>query len=213
MSKSVLCFGDSLTWGWNPDGSGRHAYEDRWPSVLAAALGTDVTVIAEGQNGRTTVYDDHSVAEDCNGARALPILLASHSPLDLVILMLGTNDLKSYAGGSAFAAQRGMERLITLVRHHPYPFDMSEPDILVVSPPYLVETADHIHAAMFNGGVAQSKQLAIYYSDLADQYGCHFFDAASVTKASPLDGVHLDTNNTKGLGRALVSPVHMILGL
>lgn len=213
MKKTVLCFGDSFTWGSNPDGSGRHAYEVRWPSVLESALGQDVHIIAEGLRGRTTVYDDYTTVDDRNGARVLPMLLSTHSPLDLIIIMLGTNDLKSFVAGSAFAARQGMERLITLILHYPYSFGMTAPDILLVSPPHLTETANDIYAATFSGNIAQSKQLAVFYSDLADQYGCNFFDAASVAKASALDGVHLDEDNLKGLGRALASPVRMILGL
>ena len=75
MTKTVLCYGDSLTWGYSAETIGRHAYEDRWPSALQAALGSDVRVIAEGLNGRTTAFDDHLADCDRNGARVLPTLL------------------------------------------------------------------------------------------------------------------------------------------
>ena len=92
--KTVLCYGDSLTWGYDAENLGRHAFDDRWQSVLQKALGGEVNVIAEGLNGRTTAYDDHLADCDRNGATLLPTILHSHAPLDLVIIMLGTNDLR-----------------------------------------------------------------------------------------------------------------------
>lgn len=211
--RSVLCYGDSLTWGFDPDGGGRHAYADRWPSVLQAALGDQASVIAEGLNGRTTVWDDHLAAADRNGVRVLPALLSSHAPLDLVIIMLGTNDLKPLICGKAFGAKQGIERLIETIRYHSYPTAADAPDILVMSPPTICETADPDFSAMFSGGVMESQMLAPLYADLADQTGCGFFDAASVAKTSPLDGVHLDAANTRAIGKGLEPIVRMMLGL
>ncbi|OLP60062.1 arylesterase [Xaviernesmea oryzae] len=212
--KTVLCYGDSLTWGYDAEGAGRHAFSDRWPSVLASALGPEVTVIAEGLNGRTTAYDDHLADCDRNGARILPTILHSHDPLDLVIIMLGANDMKPVICGQAFGAVMGMERLIDLVRHHAWSVDREEgPEILIVSPPPLCETANAAFAAMFAGGVEQSAMLASLYRDLADEKGCGFFDAGSVARTTPLDGVHLDAENTRALGRALEPVARMMLGL
>ena len=211
--KTVLCYGDSLTWGYDPEGPGRHAYENRWPSVLQAGLGPDVTVIAEGLNGRTTAFDDHLGSADRNGARLLPSFLTTHSPIDLAILFLGANDMKPWIAGRAIAAKQGMQRLIDIVRGHAYPLGEDAPDILLVAPPPLCDTGDPDFAAMFEGGIAQSKMLASLYSDLADLTGCGFFDAASVAKASPLDGVHLDAANTRAIGRGLEPIVRVMLGL
>lgn len=212
--KTVLCYGDSLTWGYDAASLGRHALEDRWPSVLQAALGEGVQVIAEGLNGRTTVYDDHTADCDRNGARILPTILHSHGPLDLVIIMLGANDMKPVLCGTAFGATQGMERLIELVKHHAWSFDDDEkPEILIVAPPAICETANAAFAAMFAGGVEQSSMLASLYADLADEKGCGFFDAGSVAETTPLDGVHLDAENTRAIGRGLEPMVRMMLGL
>ncbi|SMH48242.1 SGNH/GDSL hydrolase family protein [Mesorhizobium australicum] len=211
--KTVLCYGDSLTWGYDPDGPGRHAFADRWPNVLQAALGPQVTVIAEGLNGRTTAFDDHLGSADRNGARLLPTILTTHSPIDLAILFLGANDMKPWIAGRAIAAKQGMQRLIDIIRGHAYPMGEDAPDILLVSPPPLCETGDPEFAAMFGPGLEQSTMLASLYSDLADLTGCGFFDAASVAKASPLDGVHLDAANTRAIGRGLEPIVRVMLGL
>ncbi|MBN9055987.1 MAG: SGNH/GDSL hydrolase family protein [Rhizobiales bacterium] len=212
--KTVLCYGDSLTWGYNAETLDRHAFEDRWPSVLARALGPEVTVIAEGLNGRTTAYDDHLADCDRNGARILPTILHSHDPIDLVIILLGTNDMKPAVCGTAFGAVQGLERLVSLVRHHAWSFDAEEgPDVLIVSPPPLCETANTAFAAMFAGGVEQSSMLATLYADLADETGCGFFDAGSVAETTPLDGVHLDVRNTRAVGKGLEPVVRMMLGI
>lgn len=211
--KTVLCYGDSLTFGHDPSGQGRHAHEDRWPMVLQKALGEGVHVLPEALGGRTTAFDDHTAAADRNGARVLPTLLASHTPLDLIIIMLGSNDLKPWTGGGAFAARSGMKRLIEIVRSHPYPFDHQAPDILVVSPPHAVPTANDIGMGFLKSVTEQSQMLSTFYSDLADELGCGFYDAASVAKASPLDGIHLDAANTRAIGRGIESIVRMMLGL
>lgn len=211
--KTVLCYGDSLTWGYDAAALGRHALADRWSSVLAAGLGEGVQVIAEGLNGRTTAYDDHLADCDRNGARILPTVLHSHDPLDLVILLLGTNDMKPVIHGNAFGAVQGMERLVELTRHHAWSFEQTAPEILIVSPPPLCETANSAFAAMFAGGVEQSAMLASLYRDLADEKGCGFFDAGSVAQTTPLDGVHLDAENTRAVGRGLEPIVRMMLGV
>ncbi len=211
--KSVLCYGDSLTWGYDPESIGRHAYEDRWPSVLQSALGTGVSVIAEGLNGRTTAYDDHLADCERNGAKLLPSVLETHKPLDLVILMLGTNDMKQAIAGTAIAASKGIDRLIRQIRLHDWGFDFDGPDVLVVSPPPICETANVSFSAMFKGALDESAMLASLYRDLADENGCGFFDAGLVARTPPLDGIHLDAANTRAIGRGLEPVVRMMLGL
>jgi len=211
--KTILCYGDSLTWGYNAVGPSRHVYEDRWSSVLQARLGDEVRVIAEGLNGRTTSFDDFVADTDRNGARILPTVLTTHAPLDLVIIMLGSNDMKPFVCGRAIGAKQGMERLVQIVRRHVYPIDYAAPAILLVSPPPLCETENSDFAAMFEGGVAESKKLAPLYAELAQVTGCAFFDAGSVARTTPLDGVHLDADNTRAIGAGLEPAVRQLLGL
>lgn len=211
--KSVLCYGDSLTWGYNPVGPSRHAYEDRWPNVLQAGLGDEAVVIVDGLNGRTTAFDDHLADCDRNGARILPTALHTHLPLDAVIFLLGTNDLKPGIAGSALLATQGMRRLVALTRNHVSPMYKTAPDILVIAPPPLCETAETEFAAMFAGGIEQSQMLGSLYADLADEQGVGFFDASSVAETTPIDGVHLDAANTKAIGKALVPITKAMLGL
>ncbi|OHV63807.1 arylesterase [Mesorhizobium sp. LCM 4577] len=211
--KTILCYGDSLTWGYDAGSLGRHALEDRWPSVLGAALGEGVEVIAEGLNGRTTAFDDHLAGADRNGARILPTILTSHAPLDLVIFMLGANDMKPWIHGNPVAAKQGIQRLIDIVRGHGYPFDWDAPQILIVAPPVVTRTDNAEFKEMFAGGDDASKRLAPQYSALADEAGCGFFDAGTVATTTPLDGVHLDAENTRRIGQALAPLVRVMLSL
>ncbi|WP_395825936.1 SGNH/GDSL hydrolase family protein [Elstera sp.] len=213
MKKTVLCYGDSLTWGADAASGERHNFEDRWPTVLQAALGPSVEVIAEGLGGRTTAYDDGLADCDRNGARLLPTLLQTHCPLDLVILMLGTNDLKPIIHGTAIGARQGMKKLVSLVRFHDWGQAYKDPEILIVSPPPLCETNNPLFARIFQGGVPEAQKLAPLYADLADQLGCAFFDAGTVARTTPVDGVHLDAEYTRAIGRGLEPVVRRILGL
>jgi len=211
--KTILCYGDSLTWGYNAVGPSRHAYEDRWPSALEHGLAGKAQVIAEGLNGRTTAFDDWLAGADRNGARILPSILMTHAPLDLVIIMLGANDMKPFICGHAIGAKQGMERLIDIIRGHDYPFGGRPPQIVIVAPPAICPTNEPDFAAMFPGGVEESRKLAPFYRRLAELTGCTFFDANSVAKTTPLDGIHLDAENTRVIGTALVPIATRLLGL
>ncbi|QBK30695.1 SGNH/GDSL hydrolase family protein [Roseitalea porphyridii] len=210
--RTILAYGDSLTWGADPSSDGRHPQDGRWPDVLATELGEGTSVIAEGLCGRTTAYDDDTGDCDRNGARLLPTLLATHVPVDLLILMLGTNDMKPHVAGTAIAATQGMRRLVQIATSHiSNRTAANRMQILVVAPPPIVRTDDAEAAAMFAGGVEHSRQLADLYRALAHQNGCGFFDAGTVAQASPVDGVHLDAENTAAIGRALAPVVRSML--
>lgn len=213
MTRTILAFGDSLTYGADAETGGRHRFEDRWPSVLEAGLGGAGRVIAEGLGGRTTMFDDHGAAADRNGARILPTLLGSHSPLDLVIIMLGTNDLKPHVCGTAQGAGAGMERLVEIARTYPYGSGAAVPQVLIVAPPLFGPTVGGDWQPAGGDGAAESRKLAPRYREAADYCGCAFFDTAAVATASPVDGIHLDAANTRAIGEALVPVVRQLLGL
>jgi lysophospholipase L1-like esterase len=211
--KSILAFGDSLTWGAVPGTDVRHAFADRWPNVLEAALGGGVRVIENGLNGRTTVHED-PFSPHRNGAQHLPGLLEAHVPLNLVVIMLGTNDLNFCYGGRAFEAMLGMDRLVEIVIYHPYTRGMAAPKVLLVAPPHLCDAqGDPDYSDYFAASIAESTKLADLYRRVAEERGCRTFDAASVAQASPVDGCHLDAANTRRIGEALAPVVRELLAL
>ena len=211
--KSILAFGDSLTWGFVAGQDARHPFEDRWPNALAAGLGNKARVIEEGQNGRTTVFDDETTFESRSGSLALPLLLVSHQPLDLVIIMLGTNDIKFAARCRAFDAAMGMERLITIIQKFSFMVNYKNPQILIMSPPALVPTEDEWFNELWGHAIAESKLFPKHYARVAKEMNVHFFDAGSVAKADKTDGGHLDAANTRAIGVALVPVVKRILSI
>lgn len=211
--KVVLAFGDSLTFGADADHDARHAYEDRWPTVLEQGLGGAARVIAEGLGGRTTVFDDFAAAADRNGARVLPTLLGTHSPLDAVVIFLGTNDLKPFINGTAVGAAMGVKRLVEIVRTYPYNRGATVPGIVIVSPPLIAATKHPDLGPMLGDKIAESRQFAGHYRRIASEFDCGFFDAATVATAGAVDGVHLDARSTRAIGVGLVPAVKAVLGL
>ncbi len=216
MTKTILCYGDSLTYGANPvPGGARHAWEDRWPHALEAKLSGKAHCIAEGLGGRTTALDDWYADADRNGARVLPTLLRSHGPLDMVIIMLGTNDLKPFLGRTAQEAASGMRRLVQVVRAHAAAERQPVPQIVLVAPPPLCDTKHPEMLLHFGGQAAIDESLKFpkWYKQRADEEGVAFFDAATVAKADPADGVHLNAAATRAIGEALAPLVSKLLGL
>ncbi|MBG1231560.1 SGNH/GDSL hydrolase family protein [Aestuariivirga litoralis] len=209
--KNILAFGDSLTWGAVALKSLRHPFDVRWPNVLAAGLGGKARVIEEGLNGRTTVFPDPTEDVERNGAVALPMLLKTHEPLDLIIIMLGTNDIKYANRCRAFDASMGMSRLIGLAKRFPYNENYASPKILIMNPPHLVKTDDEWFNDLWGHAIEESKLLPKHYARVAQEEGVHFFDTNAVAKCDPTDGGHLDSANTAAIGMGLVPVVKKIL--
>ncbi|MEP7454183.1 SGNH/GDSL hydrolase family protein [Phyllobacterium sp. SB3] len=205
--KTVLAFGDSLTWGAIPASRGaRHAYQDRWPSVLEAGL-PNVRVICEGLMGRTTCFDDADATIDRNGSHILPILLATHAPLDLVIIMLGTNDLKPEICGNADGAAAGMRKLVHIIQTCPFGPGQTVPQILLVAPPRFANAMPANISPAGGRSIAESLRLSKLYRQVAKECSATFFDSDSCAIVSPIDGVHLDAVNTQAIGTALIPVV------
>lgn len=211
--KNILAFGDSLTWGFIAGSWERHPFEVRWPNALAAGLGGKARVIEEGHNGRTTVFDDPTCFDDRNGSKALPVLLSTHQPLDLVIIMLGTNDIKFANRCRAFDAAMGMTRLIEIVQKFSFLPAFKTPQVLIMSPPALVPTTDEWFNDLWGHAIGESKLFAQHFYRVAKDMGVQFFDAGTVAKADPTDGGHLDAANTQAIGKALVPVVKGILAI
>jgi len=209
--KKILIYGDSLTWGSVPGFPNQHPRNILWQNVMGVELGADYEVITDGLRGRLTAYDENLADCNRNASQTLPTALYSYAPLDLVILFLGTNDMQPHIAGTSIAAMQGIRRLVTIIQNHFAGPDIDNPKVLIVSPPKLCKTHDEFYTGFFAGTIEQSYKLAEYYGQIAQEKNCSFFDAGSVAETSPIDGVHLDAQNTINIGKALAPVVKEIL--
>lgn len=207
--KTILCYGDSNTWGYDAGTGGRFSPEARWPGVLRSQLGEGYAVIEEGLCGRTTVWDDPIEGEWLNGKRYLLPCLLTHAPLDLAVVMLGTNDLKMRFSASARDIAAGVETLVKLIQTSQAGPEGGSPAILILAPPPTVRMAEY--EEMFTGAGGKSRQFGRYYGEVAEMYGCAFFDTSSVITSWEMDGIHLAPEEHKKLGIAVAGIVKELL--
>jgi len=210
---NVLVYGDSVSWGIIPETRNRFSFEERWPGVLENQLrdsGKNVRVIEDSLNGRRTVWED-PFRPGRNGRQGLEQRIEIHSPLSLVIVMLGTNDFQfSHPYNNAWSAAQGIVALVNDIRNAPIEPGMPVPPVLVICPPPIGPPKGFI-AAKFLGADERCQGLADAYREVTSALGCHFFDAGSVTASSRVDGIHLDADQHVTLGKALVAVVSPIL--
>lgn len=206
--RVILCYGDSNTHGTAPmtslqDGR-RLGRTERWPGVLAAELGSQWHVIEEGLPGRTTVHADPVEGEYKNGLAVLPAILESHGPIDIVVLMLGTNDLKPRFQVPPVQIATSIERLLKVIRTSECGPDGGAPRILLIAPAPVTEEGSL--AEVFAGGPARAG-LAAPYAEAAERHGAAFLDAGGVWTVSPVDGVHFDAGEHAKLGQAVAAAI------
>lgn len=206
--KRILLYGDSNTWGYDPATGERFGEEVRWPGVLARALGDGYRVVEEGLNGRMTVHDDH-IEEHKNGRTYLRPCLESHKPLDLVAIMLGTNDLHARFGLSASDIAAGAGALARLTLRSGAGPGGGASLVLLVAPPAVRPLPED--AELLAGAEEKSLLFPARYRRVAEQRGCASFDAGAVVGPSDLDGVHLDADAHRVLGEALAGRVRELL--
>lgn len=212
--RVVLCYGDSNTHGTAPmatlEDLGRLGPAERWPGVLAAELGAGWRVIEEGLPGRTTVHPDPVSGAHKSGIAVLPAILESHRPIDLVAIMLGTNDFKARFQVPPVEIADSIERLVLTVRTSFCGPGAGAPDVLAICPPPVLEAG--CLAEIFEGGAARSARLAGFLAPVAARRGAGFLDAGEVIASSPLDGVHFDAAEHGRLGRAVAGAVRLRAG-
>ena len=210
--RRVLCFGDSLTWGYDPVSHDRLGEKERWTGVMREKLGNGWRVIEEGQNGRTIAAEDPAEGEK-NGLTYLLPCLESQSPLDAVILMLGTNDCKRKFGFSSADIAREMQRMLQKLQTWNRFSASGTVKVLLVSPPHIgeeIRTSWLGDVFGYEKARELSLELAERYQTLAEMYGCSFVDAAGIATVSPADGCHMDAENHRRLGEALADAVESL---
>ncbi|PMS23795.1 GDSL family lipase [Trinickia dabaoshanensis] len=210
--KQILVYADSLSWGIVPGTRQRLTFDARWPGVMENTLrvrGVATRVFEDCLNGRTTAWDD-PFRPGRNGIMGIEQVIEMHSPLDLVIVMLGTNDFQTGRAHAARHSAEGIGALIDSVRRAPVEPGMPIPPVLIVVPP-AIAMPDGPVMPKFVGGQDRCVGLAAAYGDIARAHGCLVFDAGTVTTTSRRDGVHLDADQHIALGEAIADIVQAML--
>ncbi len=215
-TKQILCFGDSNTWGFCPQSTSvaccRYPFSQRWTGVLQGMLGDGYRIAEEGLNGRTTVFED-PLFPDRRGMDAIDMLVRTHSPLDLVLIMLGTNDMKDHLGTTNHAVARGVRALC----EHALSVGAEsgkKPRVLAVSPIAIGENVEEtwLGGEFSSRSVERSLTISSEIQEQVGQIGVSFFDAKTVARPSPTDCVHLDAQGHAQLAAALAAQVRALIG-
>ena len=216
--KRVLCFGDSNTYGF--DGRemavtgdfSRFDEETRWTHLLGNMLGNGWCVYEAGMGGRTTVFDD-PLEYGRNGLKALDVVFKSNEPVDLVTIMLGTNDLKDMFNASAEVISWGMEQLIQRLQDLIARSRNPQTKILIIAPANVSATSAGSYMYGFSEhSVAKGRELPRLYAALAQKYGCSFWDASRHVSVDPSDGTHLNPQGHRLFAESLLPVIQSILG-
>ena len=206
--KQILIYSDSLTWGIIPNTRKRLAFDKRWPGVFENVLNNrnkNIRVLENCLNGRRTVWSD-PFKPGRDGSQGLAQVIEMHSPLKLVILMLGTNDFQTMHDNNAWLSAQGSAKIIDIIRQAPIEPDMPVPDIILVAPPKIVAPKGDI-AEKFKGAKNRCVGLANELDKVAKDKGVYFFDTGKATEASLIDGIHLDQNQHQIVGEAIAEYV------
>ena len=210
--KHILCFGDSNTWGYSPQDGSRFSPNVRWTGTLQKTLGADYNIIEEGLNGRTTFINEEG--EEArpfrSGSDVFSMILESHRPLDLVTIMLGTNDLKLEFNLSVEEIAQGVKELCEMVLSSEYLID-NPPKLLLISPIHIGSTIQPDQEEFFEQAREKSYQFAEHYQRVAEELGIHFLDAAKIVSPSEGEGVHWDADQHIKFGKVLAQKATEIL--
>ncbi len=211
--KTILCYGDSNTWGYIPNSmvpefllASRLQRHERWPEILNDVLGRDeFHVIGAGLNGRTTAFDEKLVVRASrNGLLTLPPIIEMHYPLDMVILMLGTNDCKIQYKANASMITENMAKIIDYIQQSHFGKDFKAPKVMLVCPAPLKHVDIPAFTLYFNDdSINLSHELDAHYSALAKEKNCLYLNAGDVVNSSDLDGVHIDAASQFLLARTI----------
>ncbi|MCI5956038.1 MAG: SGNH/GDSL hydrolase family protein [Clostridiales bacterium] len=211
--RRILCYGDSNTWGYIPASGARYEPDVRWTGVAQRLLGSDYTLIEEGMNGRTTVYEN-PLSPGRNGMEYLLACLISQKPLDMAVVMLGTNDLRWTDGYGAADGARRLVRQIRLYSHleESSPIFVNGPKVLLVAPILAHESINERDVVEHRYAFPQkSRDFARAYGAVAKELGVDFLDAALYAKPSAKDGLHMEPEDHRALGEAMARKIREMM--
>lgn len=208
----LLTFGDSNTHGTPPivvrGEYARFGVDQRWPQVCCRALGAGWELAEEGLPGRTAAFDDPVMGEHMNGRQGLRIALQSHGPVDVLTIMLGTNDVKARFASTPEMVLAGIAGLVDVAQSLEMQQRHGGFRILLICPPPVEELG--VLKGEFYGAAARSRALASLYRDFATARGIGFLDAGRVIAVSPVDGVHYAPEAHHALGVAVAEAIRAL---
>ncbi len=218
--KTILCYGDSNTWGFDPDGHNEEAgtetrfpYDVRWTGVLQKKLGADYLICEEGMNARTTVFDD-PICPYRNGLAYITPCLLSKAPVDLIMIMLGTNDVKVHLHQTASTISKGLERIVTTAQDPVFGVNGKAPEILIAGPIDVGRKVGTRWTGAYYNEDAHTlmKKLRPLYENIARIHGCHYIDASLYAQPNEADYLHMDAQGHAAFAQAVAGKVKEILG-
>jgi lysophospholipase L1-like esterase len=208
----ILCYGDSLPWGYKPATKHERLPSNvRWTGILQKLLGESYEVIEEGLNSRTLNSDDiRPGKEGRNGAETLITILDTHDPIDLVILMLGTNELKDAFETPIEEITKVLEeKYVKVILNRESQFRGTKPKLLLISPPKLDISKEYAQKR-YSKSEAKSNMMEQLYQEISERNSCTFLRASKVVEPAE-DGVHMNEENHKTLAREISTRIEMSL--
>lgn len=217
--KNILCYGDSNTWGCIAGSMNRDLMlakrfdrDVRWTGVLQKTLGNDFYIIEARLNGRNTSFDEtRFIRPSRNGLKTLPLILEMNYPLDLVILMLGTNDTKIDVHATAEQTTEALQKMICYIKESHLGQNFASPKVMLIAPAAIhrVDSAD-FNQFYDDSSITKTQALAEHYRKLADQENCPFLDAGKIVKISDDDGIHIDQDSQAEFAKAIAQKINAI---
>ena len=207
--KNILCFGDSNTWGYDPSTQTRFSKDIRWTGVLQQLLGSNYNIIEEGLNGRTTNVNekqDHGLGyfrPFRSAMDLLSVLIETNSPLDLIIVMLGTNDLKINFNQSSEMIAKNMRLVCESIINNDY---FQSKSIILVSPTHINEESPNLLDS-FIGTTQASQSFSNSYRKISDDLNLYFVDASESVKTNKIDGLHWDSKQHSDFANSLFNKI------
>lgn len=217
--KRILCYGDSNTWGFMPktacleNWNMRFDENTRWTGRLQNMLGSEYKVLEEGLNGRTSAFDDPQ-DDNRNGVKYINTCMLTDMPVDMAIIMLGTNDIKSFFPYTPYVVANGVGRIVDEIRKADYGVGGKIPEVLVVAPINIDEHAANgwLEGEFGMDSVEKNKKLAPYLKKMAENRGVHFFNIGAYVTADPADGIHMNEEGHKIMAEKMFAEVKAIIG-
>ena len=207
--KTVLCYGESITWGFNPVNQKRIDWDERWTGILSKGLNDDYIIIEEGLMGRTTTWNDPKDGASKNGLDYLIPCLENHKPIDLLILFLGMNDLKRRFSLPTIEIARGISVIVKYILNSGAGRDGLSPKILLLTPPIINPIKSSYQE--YRNSLNKSRKLPGYYEKIAHEQGIEFLDTSKIVTVSKRDGIHIDIEEHQKLGNAVIKKVREIM--